>query len=129
MQLAISSRLRCITSRLKRNGNTALLQLRLCIMFKLNRDSILRMRRFLSGGGGGIRTHEALRPGAFQVRWNEPLSDPSLSNCCSIQRPFAPADDTIWVRMPNQNAVLHWSAYEHEHVERGSDWYLALGIV
>ena len=31
--------------------------------------------------------------------------------------------------MPNQNAVLHWSAYEHEHVERGSDWYLAHGIV
>lgn len=25
--------------------------------------------------------------------------------------------------------VLRWSAYEHEHIERGSDWYWALGIV
>lgn len=25
--------------------------------------------------------------------------------------------------------VLRWSAYEHEHIERGSDWYLALAIV
>ena len=24
---------------------------------------------------------------------------------------------------------LRWSAYEHEHIERGSDWYWALGIV
>ena len=24
--------------------------------------------------------------------------------------------------------VLRWSAYEHEHVERGSDWYWALAI-
>jgi len=31
--------------------------------------------------------------------------------------------------MPNQHVVLRWSAYEHEHVERGSDWYWALGIV
>lgn len=23
---------------------------------------------------------------------------------------------------------MRWSAYEHEHVERGSDWYWALGI-
>lgn len=23
---------------------------------------------------------------------------------------------------------VRWSAYEHEHVERGSDWYWALGI-
>ncbi|HEY4524833.1 MAG TPA: hypothetical protein VJL39_00530 [Candidatus Paceibacterota bacterium] len=31
--------------------------------------------------------------------------------------------------MPDQHVVLRWSAYEHEHVERGSDWYWALGIV
>jgi len=26
------------------------------------------------------------------------------------------------------SAVLHWSAYEHEHFERNGDWYWALGI-
>lgn len=26
------------------------------------------------------------------------------------------------------SGALRWSAYEHEHVERGSDWYWALGI-
>ncbi len=31
-----------------------------------------------SCGGGEIRTHGALRHGAFQVRWNKPLSDSSL---------------------------------------------------
>lgn len=31
--------------------------------------------------------------------------------------------------MPDENIVLRWSAYEHEHVERGIDWYWALGIV
>ena len=31
--------------------------------------------------------------------------------------------------MLNQNIVLRWSAYEHEHIERGSDWYWALGVV
>ncbi len=30
--------------------------------------------------------------------------------------------------MPGENTVLRWSAYEHEHTERGSDWYWALGI-
>lgn len=30
--------------------------------------------------------------------------------------------------MPGENASLRWSAYEHEHIERGSDWYWALGI-
>lgn len=24
---------------------------------------------------------------------------------------------------------MEWTAYEHEHIERGSDWYWALGIV
>lgn len=24
--------------------------------------------------------------------------------------------------------ALRWSAYEHEHIERGSDWYWALGV-
>lgn len=23
---------------------------------------------------------------------------------------------------------IHWEAYEHEHIERGADWYWALGI-
>lgn len=31
--------------------------------------------------------------------------------------------------MPDENVVLRWSAYEHEHIERGADWYWALGIV
>lgn len=30
--------------------------------------------------------------------------------------------------MPGENTTLRWSAYEHEHIERGSDWYWALGI-
>ncbi len=29
--------------------------------------------------------------------------------------------------MPGENTTLRWSAYEHEHIERGSDWYWALG--
>ena len=24
---------------------------------------------------------------------------------------------------------LRWSAYEHEHIERGSDWFWALGVI
>ena len=28
-----------------------------------------------------------------------------------------------------QHVMLRWSAYEHEHVERGSDWFWALGII
>ena len=28
-----------------------------------------------------------------------------------------------------QGVPLRWSAYEHEHIERGSDWFWALGIV
>ncbi|HWO07699.1 MAG TPA: hypothetical protein VNM40_03930 [Candidatus Paceibacterota bacterium] len=32
--------------------------------------------------------------------------------------------------MPEQTGgTLRWSAYEHEHIERGSDWYWALGII
>lgn len=31
--------------------------------------------------------------------------------------------------MPQSRVVLRWSAYEHEHIERGSDWFWALGIV
>jgi len=31
--------------------------------------------------------------------------------------------------MPDQHVVLRWSAYEHEHIVRGGDWYWALGIV
>ena len=31
--------------------------------------------------------------------------------------------------MPPQRTVLRWSAYEHEHVPRGGDWFWALGIV
>jgi hypothetical protein len=27
-----------------------------------------------------------------------------------------------------QGTALSWSAYEHDHVERGSDWFWALGI-
>jgi len=31
--------------------------------------------------------------------------------------------------MPTPVQFLRWSAYEHEHIERGSDWFWALGIV
>jgi hypothetical protein len=31
--------------------------------------------------------------------------------------------------MPPQRTILRWSAYEHEHIPRGSDWFWALGIV
>ncbi len=31
--------------------------------------------------------------------------------------------------MPEEHAILRWNAYEHEHIERGTDWYWALGIV
>jgi hypothetical protein len=31
--------------------------------------------------------------------------------------------------MPPSPQWLRWSAYEHEHLERGSDWFWALGIV
>lgn len=31
--------------------------------------------------------------------------------------------------MADTNVVLRWTAYEHEHIERGSDWFWALGIV
>lgn len=30
--------------------------------------------------------------------------------------------------MPENETVFRWSAYEHEHIERGRDWYWALGI-
>lgn len=31
--------------------------------------------------------------------------------------------------MPDSPAPLRWQAYEHEHIERGSDWFWALGII
>ncbi len=31
--------------------------------------------------------------------------------------------------MPETRVVLRWSAYEHEHIERGSDWFWALGVI
>jgi hypothetical protein len=31
--------------------------------------------------------------------------------------------------MPPARTVLRWSAYEHDHIERSSDWFWALGIV
>lgn len=32
--------------------------------------------------------------------------------------------------MPDSgSAPLRWSAYEHEHIERGSDWFWALGVI
>jgi hypothetical protein len=31
--------------------------------------------------------------------------------------------------MPEDTTVLRWNAHEHEHVERSSDWFWALGIV
>ena len=30
--------------------------------------------------------------------------------------------------MPDHTVVLRWNAYEHEHVERGTEWFWALGI-
>ena len=31
--------------------------------------------------------------------------------------------------MPPQQRILRWSAYEHEFIERGADWFWALGII
>ncbi|MFZ2886749.1 MAG: hypothetical protein WA021_02935 [Minisyncoccia bacterium] len=31
--------------------------------------------------------------------------------------------------MPEETGTLRWEAYEHEHIERGSDWYWALGVI
>ena len=31
--------------------------------------------------------------------------------------------------MPQSRVILRWSAYEHEHIERGADWFWALAIV
>src|SRR3954464_1627216 len=31
--------------------------------------------------------------------------------------------------MEDANTTLTWSAYEHEHIERSSDWFWALGVV
>ncbi len=32
--------------------------------------------------------------------------------------------------MPDaETGILRWEAYEHEHIERGSDWFWALGII
>lgn len=33
--------------------------------------------------------------------------------------------------MPGETAPssIRWSAHEHEHIERGRDWYMALGVV
>lgn len=30
--------------------------------------------------------------------------------------------------MQDHTVVLRWNAYEHEHIERGSEWFWALGI-
>ena len=29
----------------------------------------------------------------------------------------------------NSQVVLRWNAYEHEHIERGRDWFWALGVI
>ncbi len=39
------------------------------------------------------------------------------------------SNDTIIASMPQSHVILRWSAFEHEHIERGSDWFLGLGIV
>src|ERR1700756_3571532 len=31
--------------------------------------------------------------------------------------------------MPPQQNILRWSAYEHDFIERGADWFWALGII
>lgn len=30
--------------------------------------------------------------------------------------------------MSSDSAPIKWSAYEHDHIERGSDWFWALGV-
>ena len=30
--------------------------------------------------------------------------------------------------MPSSSTPIRWEAYEHEHIERGNDWFWALGI-
>ena len=31
--------------------------------------------------------------------------------------------------MPQSRVIIRWSTYEHEHIERGADWFWALAIV
>lgn len=31
--------------------------------------------------------------------------------------------------MPSDSSPIRWQAFEHEHIEHGSDWFFALGIV
>lgn len=38
-------------------------------------------------------------------------------------------NDTINILFMPEAQTLRWSAYEHEHIERGSDWFWALGVV
>lgn len=41
-------------------------------------DIISKLSNSLQCGGSEIRTHDARRHGAFQERWNKPLSDSSI---------------------------------------------------
>ena len=45
-----------------------------------NRNSRFEIRKLNWRGGGGIRTHEGLRPAGFQDRSHQPLDHPSLPN-------------------------------------------------
>lgn len=31
--------------------------------------------------------------------------------------------------MPEHVTPIRWEAYEHEHIERGRDWFVALGVI
>jgi hypothetical protein len=54
-----------------------------------------------------------------------PDSDPR-----SVFAKFSLSIRSTILHMPESpSAPLRWQAYEHEHVERGSDWFWALGII
>ncbi len=47
----------------------------------------------------------------------------------TYSRPVRGKHVTIRIMPESRPAPIIWSAYEHEHIERGSDWFWALGII
>jgi hypothetical protein len=91
--------------------------------------------RKLIGGGGGIRTHEGLRPAGFQDRSHQPLDHPSLlarrENCAiatgvskvdrALRRSMAnvAAEPHFFWHRPAERPIHHWTAsYVHVNLQR-----------
>jgi hypothetical protein len=54
-----------------------------------------------------------------------------MGSQCTLRALFFSAPDFAGgiIKEMAENTVVRWSAYEHEHIERGSDWFWALGVV